>query len=197
MSYFRELPDFEYQSPFANSTGASDYVTAKNVFRRMKLRDDLKNIFTLFNKRVIEEGERPDTVAEKEYGKSDLDWVVLLSAGIINVRNEWPLSSKDLYNFVVEKYGLAEKDFVHHYETKEVKDSQNRLILPKGKVVDSNFTIPKPGQLNTTLNPVVGITNYEYEVARQNELRNIKLLDPRYVSDFVDEFKDLVQESVF
>ncbi len=44
MSYFRELPNFEYQSPFANSTGASDYVTAKNVFRRMKLRDDLKNL---------------------------------------------------------------------------------------------------------------------------------------------------------
>ena len=65
MSYFWELPDFEYQSPFVNSTGASDYVIAKNVFRRMKLRDDLKNIFILFNKRVIEEGERPDTVAEK------------------------------------------------------------------------------------------------------------------------------------
>ena len=87
MSYFRELPDFEYQSPFADSISVTEYVTAKNIFRRMKLRDDLKNVFTLFNKRVIEEGERHDTVAEKEYGKSDIDWVVLLSSGIINVRN--------------------------------------------------------------------------------------------------------------
>ena len=189
MSYFRELPDFEYQSPFASSTGASEYVTVKNVFRRMKLRDDLKNFFTLFNKRVIEEGERPDTVAEKEYGKSDLEWVVLLSAGIINVRNEWPLSSKDLYNFVVEKYGLAEKDFVHHYETKEVKDSQNRLILPKGKVVDSNFTIPKPGQLNTTLNPVVGITNYEYEVRENIKKSTISILRRSYLQQFLSDMK--------
>ena len=189
MSYFRELPNFEYQSPFANSTGASDYVTAKNVFRRMKLRDDLKNVFTLFNKRFIEEGERPDTVAEKEYGKSDLDWVVLLSAGIINVRNEWPLSSRDLYNYVVEKYGLAEKDFVHHYETKEVKDSQNRLILPKGKVVDSNFTIPKPGQPNTTLNPVVGITNYEYEVRENIKKSTISILRRSYLQQFLSDMK--------
>ena len=189
MSYFRELPNFEYQSPFANSTGASDYVTAKNVFRRMKLRDDLKNVFTLFNKRIIEEGERPDTVAEKEYGKSDLDWVVLLSAGIINVRNEWPLSSRDLYNYVVEKYGLAEKDFVHHYETKEVKDSQNRLILPKGKVVDSNFTIPKPGQPNTTLNPVVGITNYEYEVRENIKKSTISILRRSYLQQFLSDMK--------
>ena len=189
MSYFRELPNFEYQSPFANSTGASDYVTAKNVFRRMKLRDDLKNIFTLFNKRVIEEGERPDTVAEKEYGKSDLDWVVLLSAGIINVRNEWPLSSKDLYDFVVEKYGLAEKDFVHHYETKEVKDSQNRLILPKGKFVDSNFTIPKPDKLNETLNPIVGITNYEYEVKENIKKSTISILKRSYLQQFLSDMK--------
>ena len=189
MSYFRELPDFEYQSPFANSTGASDYVTAKNIFRRMKLRDDLKNVFTLFNKYVIDEGERPDTVAEKQYGKSDLDWVVLLSAGIINVRNEWPLSSRDLYNFTVEKYGLAEKDFVHHYETKEVKDSQNRLILPKGKVVDSNFTIPKPGQPNTTLNPVVGITNYEYEVKENIKKSTISILKRSYLQQFLSDMK--------
>ena len=189
MSYFRELPNFEYQSPFASSTSASDYVIVKNVFRRMKIRDDLKSVFTLFNKRVIEEGERPDTVAEKEYGKSDLDWVVLLSAGIINVRNEWPLSSKDLYDFVVEKYGLAEKDFVHHYETKEVKDSQNRLILPKGKFVDSNFTIPKPDKLNETLNPIVGITNYEYEVKENIKKSTISILKRSYLQQFLSDMK--------
>ena len=188
MSYFRELPNFEYQSPFANSTGASDYVTAKNVFRRMKLRDDLKNVFTLFNKRFIEEGERPDTVAEKEYGKSDLDWVVLLTAGIINVRNEWPLSSKDLYDFVLEKYG-NDINSVHHFETEEVKDSQNRLILPKGKVVDSNFTIPKPGQPNTTLNPVVGITNYEYEVKENIKKSTISILKRSYLQQFLSDMK--------
>ena len=188
MSYFRELPNFEYQSPFANSTGASDYVTAKNVFRRMKLRDDLKNVFTLFNKRFIEEGERPDTVAEIEYGKSDLDWVVLLSAGIINVRNEWPLSSKDLYDFVLEKYG-NDINSVHHFETKEVKDSQNRLILPKGKVVDSNFTIPKPGQPGATLNPVVGISNYEHEVRENIKKSTISILRRSYLQQFLSDMK--------
>ena len=188
MSYFRELPDFEYQSPFVNSTGASDYVTAKNIFRRIKMRDDLKNVFTLFNKYVIKEGDRPDTVAENEYGKSDLDWVVLLSAGIINVRNEWPLSSKDLYDFVLEKYG-NDINSVHHFETKEVKDSQNRLILPKGKVVDSNFTIPKPGQPGATLNPVVGISNYEFEVKENIKKSTISILRRSYLQQFLSDMK--------
>ena len=189
MSYFRELPDFEYQSPFANSTGASDYVTAKNVFRRMKLRDDLKNIFILFNKRVIEEGERPDTVAEKEYGKSDLDWVVLLSAGIINVRNEWPLSSKDLYNFVVEKYG-DDKDFVHHYETKEIRDSQNRLIIPKGSRVDSDFSVTYfDNGTMVTKSEITGVTYYEHEVKENIKKSTINILRRSYLQQFLSDMK--------
>ena len=189
MSYFRELPNFEYQSPFANSTGASDYVTAKNVFRRMKLRDDLKNVFTLFNKRFIEEGERPDTVAEKEYGKSDLDWVVLLSAGIINVRNEWPLSSKDLYNFVVEKYG-DDKDFVHHYETKEIRDSQNRLIIPKGSRVDSDFSVTYfDNGTMVTKSEITGVTYYEHEVKENIKKSTINILRRSYLQQFLSDMK--------
>tara|TARA_R100001591_G_scaffold107740_1_gene116794 strand:+ start:1284 stop:1934 length:651 start_codon:yes stop_codon:yes gene_type:complete len=190
MSYFRELPNFEYQSPFANSTGASDFVVAKNVFRRMKLRDDLKNVFTLFNKYNIDEGERPDTVAEKEYGKSDLDWVVLLSAGIINVRNEWPLSSRDLYNYVVEKYGLAEKDFVHHYETKEIRDSQNRLIIPEGNRVDSNFDITffDNGTI-VTKSEITGITNYEFEMRENIKKSTINILRRSYLQQFLRDMK--------
>ena len=189
MSYFRELPNFEYQSPFANSTGASDYVTAKNVFRRMKLRDDLKNVFTLFNKRFIEEGERPDTVAEKEYGKSDLDWVVLLSAGIINVRNEWPLSSKDLYNFIVEKYG-DDKDSVYYYETKEIRDSQNRLIIPKGSRVDANFSVTYfDNGTMVTKSEITGVTNYEYEVKKNIKKSTISILRRSYLQQFLSDMK--------
>ena len=68
MSYFRELPNFQYQSPFIDSLSSSEYVTVKNIFRRVKLRDDLQNVFTVFDKFVIKEGARPDTVAEEVYG---------------------------------------------------------------------------------------------------------------------------------
>ena len=104
MGYFRELPDLQYQSPYSTRISNTSYVTAKNIFRRMKLRDDLQNIFTIFNKFTISDGDRPDTVARNFYGKSNLDWVVLISAGITNVRDEWPLSSKELYDFAVSKY---------------------------------------------------------------------------------------------
>ena len=190
MTYFRELPNFQYQSPFIDSLSSSEYVTVKNIFRRVKLRDDLQNVFTVFDKFVIKEGARPDTVAEEVYGKSDLDWVVLISAGIVNVRNEWPLSSKDLYNYVVEKYGLDEKDFVHHYETKEVKDSQGRLIMPKGNRVDADFSLTYYDNGSyVTKSEVSGITNYEYEVQENIKKSTIFILRRFYLQQVLNDIK--------
>ena len=189
MGYFRELPNLEYESPFATRISSSSYVQAKNIFRRMKIRDDLQNIFTIFNKYEIREGARPDTIAEEIYGKSDLDWVVLLSANIINVRDQWPLSSKDLYDYTVNKYELKNINDVHHYETKEVKDSDGNLILPAGKIVDGNFTIPNPNPFLPELNPVIAVSNYAYEVKENEKKQTIYILKPSYLQQFLNDMR--------
>ena len=191
MSYFRELPDLEYQSPFVDSNSSQNYVRAKNLFRRVKLRDDLNNAFTLFNKYQIPEGARPDIVAEVVYGRADYDWVVLMTAGIVNVRDEWPLSNRDLYRYAENIYG-EDLNAVHHYETTEVKDSNGRLILPAGKVVDSNFTIPNPDDYTATLNPVIGISNYEYETTKNEEKRSVYLLRSDYLQQYLNDMRTIM-----
>jgi hypothetical protein len=192
MSYFRELPDLFYQSPLASRVSSREYVRVKNLFRRVKLRDDLQNVFTLFNKYEIQEGERPDTVAEDLYGAADLDWVVMLTAGIINVRDQWPLSDRDLYDYSLNKYG-DNLNSTRFYETTEVKDSSGRLILPKGKVVDSGFTIPNPSNKTATLNPVTGISNYEYEVRKNEDKRLIYILKPEYLQLYLGDMRRIMQ----
>ena len=149
MGYFRELPNLRYPSFLPNKSSSLDFVEVKNLFRRAKMRDDLQNNFTIFNKYEIPMGARPDTVAEDLYGSAQFDWVVLTVAGVINVRNEWPLNPRDLYDYSLDKYGDA-LNSTRYFQTTEVKDSNGRLVLPKGKVVDSNFTIPKPGTPNAT-----------------------------------------------
>ena len=191
MGYFRELPNLLYPSFLPNKNSSLDFIEIKNLFRRAKLRDDLQNNFTVFEKYEIPMGLRPDTVAEELYGSDELDWVVLTVAGILNVRNEWPLSDRDLYEFSLDKYGES-LNSTRFFETKETKDSNGRLILPKGKVVDSNFTIPKPGEPNATINPVVGISNYEYETRINNEKRNIFVLREEYLQQFLNDMRELM-----
>ena len=191
MGYFRQLPNLLYPSFLSEKKSSLDYVEVKNIFRRVKVRDDLYNNFVVFQKYEIPEGARPDTVAEEIFGSPNLDWVVLTVAGIINVRNEWPLSNHDLYNYVENKYGNSINS-TKFFETKEVKDSSGRLILPKGKVVDSNFTIPNPTNPSATLNPVVSISNFVYETRLNEEKRNINILREEYLAEFLEDMEDIM-----
>ena len=191
MSYFRELPDLYYQSPLPSRNSSTEYIRVKNLFRRVKLRDDLQNVFTLFNKYEIPEGARPDTVAEELYGSPELDWVVLLSAGIVNVIDQWPLSNSDLYQYAENKYG-DELTAIRFYETTEVKDSNGRLILPEGKVVPSDFKIPNPSNVKVDLNPVTGISNYEYEVRKNEDKRLIYTLKPDYLQAYIGDLRRIM-----
>ncbi len=192
MTYFRELPNLNYQSTLSDRSSSQDYVQVKNLFRRAKLRDDLRYIFTSLVDYYISEGMRPDQVADNVYGDPELDWVVLTSANIINVRDEWPLDSREIYEFAYNKYG-NDLNQIRHYETKEVKDSSDRLILPKGKIVDSGFTIPDPSSPTATLNPVGGVTNYEYESKLNDAKRSIYIISPDYLQVFLNDMKDIMR----
>ena len=191
MGYFRELPNLRYPSFLKEKKSSLDYIEVKNVFRRIKLRDDLQSNFTIFNKYEIEEGMRPDTVAEELYGNPEFDWIVLTVAGILNVRNEWPLNNRDLYNYCLDKYDDS-LNSVRFFETKEVKNADGKLILPKGKVVDGGFTIPNPDNVSANLNPVVGISNFEYETRLNDEKRNIYVLREGYIQTFLNDIREIM-----
>ena len=200
MGYFRELPDVAYQNFLSDSLSSQSYLTVKNLFRRNKVRDDLENVFTVFDKYEIQEGARPDTIAEELYGDDTLDWVILLTAGIINVRDEWPLENQELYNFCVDKYGNDVNSF-HHYETKEILDADGRTILPSGQRVDSNFSVTYyfNNQYITPLaiDTLQGISNYEYELKNNIQKSSIHILKKRYLQQFLNDMRDImiVQES--
>jgi hypothetical protein len=209
MGYFRELPDVEYQSFLSDAISSQDYLKVKNLFRRNKLRDDLQNVFTIFNKYEIVEGARPDTVAEEFYGKADLDWVVLMTAGIINVRDEWPLSNYQLYKYAENKYSVENLSDINYYETKEVKDSSGRLILPAGKDVNEDFSISyydngiyytndSTSSFDENVerviisNPVRGVTNWEYETIKNNKKSSIYLLKQGYLQQFLNDMREIM-----
>lgn len=190
MGYFNELPNIEYQD-FLKEESSQAYILMKNIFIRGKLRDDLYNVFTAFDKYEIVEGERPDQIAEKLYGNAEYDWVVLVSANIINYQNQFPLSSQQLWNYVNDKYGEENVNDPHHYETVEVKDDFNRLILPGGLIVNEDFEIPDPNIPTRVLNPVTSVSNWEYEDNINNEKKTIYVLKRSYLNTFLRDMKDI------
>lgn len=191
--YFSQLPDIMIRNPLDDSPAVENYIKTKNLFVRGKLRDDVRDSVTYLQRYTIVEGERPQDVAQKIYGSLKYDWVVFLTAGITNARSQWPLTSKALYDYALDKYGLQDLNAVKYYETTEVKDSMGRLILPAGLVVDSTFTIADPDNGNLTLNPVIGVTNYLDETRANEEKRNITLLKKQYLTTFISDMKTSIR----
>ena len=209
MTYFRELPNILYPSNLVDKESSQQYIAVKNLFRRVKLSGEADGIASLFTKYTILEGQRPDTIAKAFYKNETYDWVVVLTSGITNIKDQWPLSNYDLNRYVENKYGLTEMNNIHHYETLEVIDSKNRLILSEGMKVDQSFKIPAPLDTNITytivgayestkhtgsgdLNPVKGISNYEYETKLNESKRKINLLKPKYLMRYIDERKQIM-----
>ena len=202
-NYFRRLPNLDYPSLLKNRESNTDFVQTKNLFRRAKIREDLFANFMQFDKYEIIGDERPDNVAEKVYDNPNLDWVVLMSNNIIDINNEWPLPQLQLNSFLNNKYTPQELVSIHHYETLELRDNKNQLILPAGIVVDENFNLEylSGGQVKSTnMNPVFGnarpvkaVTFYDYENNLNDKKRTINVLKTDFLGIFLRDFEKIMK----
>ena len=198
-NYFSLIPDFEYVSRLPNAK-ISDYITVKNLFKRVFLRDDIYQNLTFFKKYTVVGDDRPDNVANQVYEDSTLDWLILLANNIVNIPNEWPLPQADFDRYLLDKY---DNDYnkiyngVHHYETVEVKNSNGVVIVPKGLEVSSDYNVTYYdffiGGLTEANNITRPITNYKYEENLENKKREIFILKPEYISVVLDDIEDITK----
>ena len=210
MAYFQELPNISYPSLLSANNKVEDRIIVKNLFKRSKLRTDVDQSITAFNYYYIEQGMRPDLHAQEIYGDSELDWVILTSNNIINVRDQWPLEHDNLHEYMLDKYGSDQNILgIHHSETIKIVDEYNRVILKGGLEVDANFTFTFVGAVTSstgslievnfggsnsnTITPVASITNYDYETKQNEEKRRIKILKPEYLPLFLTNHKNIMR----
>ena len=195
--YFRNLPSFEYVNRTKDGQFISNYTEVKNFFKKGKIREDLFQDLTVFEKYNIKGDDRPDNVAFELYGDPTLDWVVLLANNIVNVHNEWPLPQVSFEKYILDKYGSLEKlDEIHHYESNEVKDTQGVIIFPKGVRVSAAQSVSYHEPMTDeqiTVNPISrAVTNYQYEEDVNNKKRRIFLIKPIYLNVVFDDMEEMM-----
>ena len=199
-NYFNQVPNFEYVSRLPDSQ-IGDYVKVKNIFKGVRIREDILQDLTVFEKYQVIGDDRPDNVAFNFYGESTLDWLILKCNNIINIQTEWPMTQEDFDRYLLNKYETYDTLYngIHHYETIEIKNSQGVIMVPEGLQVPSDWTytffdsamgqhLSSLKEYNTVQNdPVVSITNYDHETKIENEKRNIYILKEAYVNIVKDD----------
>ena len=87
---------------------------------------------------------------------------------------------------------------VKYYQTKEIRDGEGHLILPKGKRVNSNFTVKYyDNNLGTYViksgtDVRTGISNYVHETRINDNKRFIFVLKNEYLQQFLNDFRDIM-----
>ena len=199
--YFSLLPDVQYDTkPIKYPFSESDYTVAKNFFRRYTISKDVFGYATFYNQYTIQDGVKIEEIARLYYGNVLYDWVVILTNNFINPTFSLPLDSYTLNKFIEEKYGDGMYD-IHHYETIEIKSSQQIdgipvTVLNGGNIVDNNFHTSTftywDGTEYINVNPgsaSKAVTNYDYETGENEKKRELYILKRGFLTRFVDEFK--------
>ena len=155
----------------------------KDIFRRMKVRDGIKNNLSLMATYDVMNGDTPEIIAYKHFGSTDYFWVICLMNDITDRFYDWPLSDGAFESFVNEKY--AEPGAIHHYE----KTQSSGKTTGNGPD-DYSHKI----EVNSTDSDGQSVSNREYEQRLQDEKRSINLLNPSYLTSFIEEFNNLVRK---
>jgi len=179
MRYFNEFPVIDYNLSGVN--GNTTKVT--DIFRRVKVRNKIASNVSLFDKLNVPEGDKPEDIAYKAYGDADYFWVVCLMNNVVNRYYDWPLDEYNFQQYVADKY--SNPDGIHHYEITQSSGKQTG---------DGPSDYSHKLEVNSDTVGAESVSNIEYERRLQDQKRQIQLLRPEFLNEFIEEFKQLINQ---
>ena len=208
--FFDSTPNFLYPDFFE----AGKFKLSKNLFRRVRARDSINSIFSSSTKYTVKSGQTPDEIAFDLLGDSSHYWTILLINNITDTQTQWPFDDYELDKIIEDRYGnLADK--IRHWETKEVKDSYNNIVLDSGIIIEvfSNTTAQNASSYTPTWSwtyaysrsdsavtertltgsDLYPTTNREYEHQLNDLKREIWIPQPSSISMMESEIEELLE----
>jgi hypothetical protein len=145
-----------------------------DIFHRISM-NKFKNNLIFLQTVTIPDGFTVEQVADKFYGNPEYHWVIMIVNDIVDIRQEWPMSNSDILAFTKKKYGETGIYETHHYRTND----DSKLI------VDYNAEDLSSGATES-------VSNYQYEEELNNKKREIKMLNAKYLGEFVTIFSGMI-----
>ena len=176
MSYFSKFPMMIY-----DMKNNGNFKLLPDILRRVKQRSAIKSGQLIFDTYDVRNGERPEDIAYKWFGDAELHWVILMTNNVTDRYYDWPMSDAQFEVYLDDKY--TNPDAVHHYEI--TKDSGN--TTSQGPTDYSHKV-----EVNSDTDNAVTISNRQYEEREQDKKRAIRLLNQKFLPDFLAEFDKLI-----
>ena len=160
--------------------GDGKLTLVKDLMSRIKLVSGVKQNILNFDFYDVKDGETPEMIAQKYYGDVNLHWTIFIANDIIDYYEDWPMSVQKFEKYMFDKYDNPQA--IHHYEISQAS---------------GDTTVSIDVGMNTTEYPsATAVSNYTYEERLQEEKRQIRLIQPQYIEQFVSEFSKKLKENL-
>lgn len=183
--YFETFPTIEYNG-----------MKARNLTISVKLADKLLSGATNFYPYTIKDGETADSIAYDYYGDPNLVWLVFLCNSVEDPFYDWYKNDAQFKDYIEEKYGseVVARSTASYYKKKGVDWYVNKTggflpaegVIPSGYelLVSTDYTRISPETWDGLSDKTgwIKVNEYDREVEENEDKRNIKLLDRKFVS---------------
>lgn len=185
--YFSNFPLINY-----NDSATRNIILKSQFFR------SVINSAGAFYTYVVRDGERPDTIAFDYYGHSDYSWIVYFSNNIIDPYFEWPMDSFQFEEFIIKKYGsipAAMEEIVYYVynDAIDLDDPEYEYNLSyKMDTITYNYRVANDPSFQ--VNRWIAKNAYDYELEKNDDNRNIKLLSSVYLNQINREISNIFKK---
>lgn len=162
--YFDQFPLLQY-----DVVGKGEEKLVTDILKRIRVRSETLEKNVLFDTYFWEDADRPDIVAHKFYGDSNLQWIILLTNKALNPYFTFPLSIRDLNKLTIDKWKSLTG--IHHWE-------------------DLNGF-----EVNATAPGAIAISFLTFEESVNEPKRNVRILKSDFLRDFISEFNTLINRT--
>ena len=172
MAYFSKFPIVVVDlSEFGEDK--EEYLLS-DIITNVRVKKDLLNNLSYYEEYDVRDGETPELISEKFYGTPLYHWVIMLINDRYDYINDFPMVQQTLEAYIEEKYG-ASQNSIRHYVTVD------------GFIVNSDYVNPQ-GVADAT-----PVTNFEYEIQKNEEKRRIKVIPPDVLGEVIRQFREILK----
>lgn len=204
--YFEKFPIVDYVVPGLNQT-----VRIRDITRRVKFLEDISQNAYTFLPYTIDDGMTAEDIAYHYYGDPRYVWLVHLSIGTKDPYYDFPVSDKILNDMIIKKYGamanemsptpLVGLEILHWTSRIDIEDN----IKYYRRSDDHSETITKDTYLTLSHEDTNWLSVpafeaegwevlrfHEYEIEKNESLRNIFLINKDYRDQVETELKKFI-----
>lgn len=193
MSYFKQFnyvlyPDF---------IDKNQYLILRNITSRVVRKLNILDDKSVYYNYIIKEEESIEDVSYKLYGSPNYYWILMLINNRFDRFYDFPLSSKQFDELIIETYGSVEdaqsQYFSYYIRTDSLQYSDDETIdetffyeVPEDKYTDT------PEYVDGVLMRKVK-SKYDIELEENEAKREILVLNSSYLNYFISEFNSLIK----